>query len=461
MTHQETTINKKSVPLHLTNNTYPAAHSWLTDNVVALAAEPPQSERLMHYLWFGRHFAPQLTTTTGKTVEVLSTGLPNTHAGPDVFNAMVKIGGLVWAGNVEFHVSASDWWRHRHHHDHAYDSVILHVVLHDDDTVRTAMGLEVEQMILPYSPQQEAHFTAMSNEPTTLRCGEHLRQLDHCRLTIALEQLMVRRLERKTADIDRLLGQTMNDWDEVFYVMLMRNFGFSTNADAFEALARSLPLKTILKHRDDIEMLEAFLFGQASMLHEPQDDYSRQLRRNYDFLRTKFSLVAVEASRFKHLRMRPGNFPEIRLAQMAQLLHAHDRLFSALLGAPDLKALYRLLDTTVSPYWLTHYRFGAESVSRNKRLSKTSMDNIVINTIVPFLICYGRHTRQEQLCERALELLTTLPAEKNSVVERFATLGIQPEHAGHSQALIELYRSCCEAGDCCRCPVTPKKQQPL
>lgn len=419
----------------------------------AWLAEQAQSEQLMHYLWFGRHFAPTLATTTGKRVEVINTGRPNTHAGPDVFYAVVKIDDVTWAGNVEFHVCASDWWRHQHHVDHAYDSVILHVVLHDDDTVLTARGEPVEQMVLHYGQQHESTFSAMTPEQQTLRCGQQLRQLDRCRLTIALEQLMVRRLERKTADIDRLLAATMNDWDEAFYIMLMRNFGFSTNADAFEALAKSLPLKTILKHRDDIEMLEAFLFGQASMLNDPQDDYSRQLQRNYTFLRTKFSLQPVEAERFKHLRMRPSNFPEIRLAQMAQLLKTHDRLFSSLMGAADLKALYRLLECTVSPYWLRHYRFGAESVERNKRLSRSSMDNIAVNTIVPFLFCYGRHFRQEALCNHALELLTTLPAEKNSVVDRFVDLGIEPEHAGHSQALIELYRTFCEGNACCRCPV--------
>ncbi|MDO4190388.1 MAG: DUF2851 family protein [Bacteroidales bacterium] len=417
-------------------------------------SEPACSEQLMHYLWFGRHFNPCLHTTTGKTVEVLSTGQPNHHAGPDVFNALLKIDGIVWAGNVEFHVYASDWWRHMHQLDHAYDSVILHVVLYDDDTVMTASGLTVEQLVLTHSASQENAYTNMdSNLSSCLPCRQSLPIYDRNKLVIWLEQLMIRRLERKIDTIENLLRDTMNDWDEAFYIMLMRNLGFSTNADAFEALARSLPLKTIFKHRDGIEMLEAFLFGQASMLDAPQDIYSAQLQRNYQFLRVKFSLTPIENSRFKYLRMRPCNFPEVRLAQMAQLLYQHDRLFTKFLSCANTKAIYHLFDCTVSDYWKTHYRFGKESVNRNKNISKSSVDNIIINTVVPFMFCYGKHYQQESLCERAVELLTSLPAEKNNIVKQFTDLGVAVEHAGHSQAVIEVYRSFCESHQCHLCAV--------
>lgn len=429
---------------------------------------PAYSEKTIHQLWFSRRFAPNQTTVDGKRVEIVSTGLPNWHSGPDVFNAMVKIDGLLWAGNVEFHVRASDWYRHNHHTDSAYDSVVLHVILYDDAVVKTSKGLTVEQMVLESSHLQRIVASATDNTDITtdsmtnknnaslLRCVNLLPQMDTCRLNIWLEQLMVQRLERKTTDIDRLLKNTMNDWDEAFYVTLMRNLGFSTNADAFEMLARRLPLKVLCHHRNDLMQLEALLFGVAGMLEEATDEYSSQLQREYQFLQHKFSLNTMDASAFKHLRMRPGNFPEVRLAQMAQILYHHDRLFSELKDAPDNKAIAKTLRCGVSDYWTTHYRFGVESPKSGKMLSVSSVQNVVINTLVPFLFCYGKHYRKDELCDKVFDILASLPAEKNSVVEHFVEAGVTVEHAGHSQAVIELFRSYCEKNECHRCEVGQK-----
>jgi Protein of unknown function (DUF2851). len=334
------------------------------------------NEQFMNYVWFSKQFYPYQRTSDGRSVEIVDVGLPNTNEGPDVFNAKVIIDGLLWAGNVEFHTTATDWYRHRHDSDNSYQSVILHVVLDDSCRVCRDDGSEIDQIVLQY-PQELNNTWKLAPKHLPLRCEPYMYLANKEKMVMLLERLMIDRLDSKSSMILDLLDKTTNDWEETFYIMLMRTMGFSTNGDAFEALAKSLPFKVLGKHKDNIVQLEALLLGQASMIDTCNDDYSKLLKREYDFLSKKFDLQPLLAERFKHLRMRPSNFPEIRLVQVADLIHRSNRLFNEIITPKPIDDYFDLFSCKVSDYWLTHYRLGVESPKRTKSLSKDSINTLI------------------------------------------------------------------------------------
>jgi len=435
------------------------------------------SEQFLQYVWFSKLFSAEQQTTDFQRVEIIDVGQKNTDAGPDVFNAKIKIGDTLWAGNVEFHTCADDWQQHRHHNDKAYDSVILHVVLKAGKNAVRTNGTLVPQMVLKYFKKAEKMFEKMNLpfiECVRCHCGLDPQSPENKGLesqTIAgqarndgffsrkndieksLELLVNERLEQKSAAIENLLSQTQNDWEEAFYITTARSFGFGTNAAPFEQTARNLPQKIITKHKDNILQIEAMLFGTAGFLEnfEQNDDYSKKILTEYQYFKHKFELKNIDKSMWKFLRLRPTNFPTIRIAQFAVLIHNSSKLFSKIIEQKNYKNLLELFACEPSEYWQNHYFFGKVSEQRSKKLSKSSVDIVLINSVIPFLYCYAKKYENEEMKNFAFSLLKKIPSEKNHITLGFENLGIKAQSAFDSQALTQLKNLYCSRKDCYNC----------
>ncbi|MDR2764515.1 MAG: DUF2851 family protein [Tannerella sp.] len=412
-------------------------------------------ERLLQYVWKYRFYDEAgLCTTEGLPVVVIDPGIQNSDAGPDFFNAKIRVAGTVWAGCVEIHRKASEWHTHRHDGDPAYDSVILHIVEEDDTPVRRTNGELVRQAVIRVPPKVKEHMEWLLSRDTLTPCLEQIREVEPVHLSAWLSALVSERLERKTDAVLGLLERHGDDWNEVFYITLMRNFGFGTNSDAFEWLAESLPFHCILKHRDNRLSIEALLFGQAGLLAEScSDPYCRLLQREYAFLQNKYRLKPVEGFLFKKLRTRPVNFPHIRLAQLAAIWSMNDTLFSEILANSQPEMLKNRFNVFVSDYWETHYHFEAASPPRKKPVGINTVHVILINTVVPVLFAYGKKKQQPEYTMRALQLLEDLPPERNSLVKTFTEAGLKVKNAADTQALIQLRREYCEKKKCLYCRI--------
>ena len=414
------------------------------------------NELFLQFLWKHRLFeAGQLRTSSGQKVDVISPGFQNRDAGPDFFNARVQIGNTTWAGNVEIHLRSSDWLRHKHEQDAAYDNVILHVVRDDDVPVNNSRGEPVECLCLDYPQELEANYQSLLKSDSWIPCARSIHRVAPITLQIWYHALMVERLEQKTSEITARLAQNQHDWNETFYQFLARNFGFKTNALPFELLAKALPLSVLAKHKNDLFQLEALLFGTAGLLNEELvgDDYFLALRNEFSFLYKKYKLRPIEGHLWKFLRLRPVNFPTIRIAQFARLIHQSSALFSHLIELEKLAEIKKLFQLETSAYWQTHYRFSKVSKKQAKHLGDLSFFNLVINTLVPFLFVYGDYYRKQELKDLALTYLEQVPAEQNSILKNWATLGVSARSAFDSQALIQLKNLYCNAKKCLNCPV--------
>ena len=396
-----------------------------------------------------------LQTTTGEPIEVIDAGLPNTNAGPDFFNAKLKIGGTLWVGNIEVHTLASDWMRHGHDKDAAYDNVILHVAETVDCEVFRANGVPVPQLQLPCPDPVRQRYDELSHAEIYPPCYSILSSLPKLTVHSWLSALQVERFEQKARVIATRLERCNNHWEDVFFITLARNFGFGLNGDAFEAWASRLPFRAIDKHRDDLFQVEAFFFGQAGLLDEElpdADGYYLKLQKEFRYLQHKFELsVPMTATQWRFLRLRPGNFPHVRLAQLANLYYKERSLFSRIMEADTLEAVRKLLTVTTSPYWEEHFNFRKVSSSREKQVGKNAQNLIIINTVIPFLYAYGLHKADELLCERATGFLESLKAEDNHIIRHWSGAGLPVSTAADSQALLQLQKEYCDKKDCLRC----------
>jgi hypothetical protein len=417
-------------------------------------------EEFLHWLWKNLFFdGGSLCDREAGPIEVITPGDYNRDSGPDFFNTRLVIGGTEWAGNTEIHVSASDWYRHGHHTDHAYDNVILHLV-HDEDTdVYTASGRRLITARPGFDPALWENYLDFVNNPSPLPCSGLISHTDGFRVKHWLWTVAVERLERKHDGIREILARTGNDWEETLYRLVSRYFGFRVNADPFEMLATRLPLKIVRKHADNLLQVEALLFGTAGLLDEAlfreavSDGYYLLLSREYRVLRTKYSLQPVDGWLWKFHRLRPANFPTVRLSQLAALLAHSEGLFSRVLDCRDRESLRALLSVSASPYWNSHFQFGREAPSMAGRAGKQSVDLLIINAVAPLLFVYGKVRQQQEWCDRAVEILDSLPPEENSVVTDFAKAGLRPESAFASQALLELRNLRCRFHRCLDCTI--------
>ena len=397
-------------------------------------------EQLLHYVWKHKLFPLKpLLTAEGESIEIIDPGQANYNAGPDFFNAKIKIGGVVWVGNIEIHQQSSEWERHGHHLDSNYDSVILHVASEIDASVRRSDGETIPQLELHCPGYLSDNYRQLIEADRYPACYRLIPALPKLLLHSWLSRLQTERFEQKTDKIMQLLGRHRKDWEHVFFIILARNFGFGTNSDAFEFWAETIPLQAVNKHRDSLFQIEAFFFGQAGLLQEvPADEYTDRLMKEYTYLSHKFGLRPSANSRWKLLRMRPDNFPHVRIAQLASFYYRSQGLLSALMEAQSLKSLRDMLRCGTSEYWLTHYVFGEASPPHPKTLSNQTIDLLVINTVIPFLYAYGKYKTDNILIQRANGLLEEMRPENNFIVRIWKECGLEAAHAGDSQALIQL-----------------------
>ena len=422
-------------------------------------------EQLLHYCWKHRMLPlGELYTTDGEPVEVVDPGLHNRNSGPDFFNAKIRINGTMWVGNVEIHDRSTDWYAHGHQKDSAYDNVVLHVVGTADGDVETSDGKRLPQLELPVPAAVSDNYQQLMQTDQYPPCYRIIPRLSGLTVHAWMAALQTERLEQKTEAIEQRARQTGGDWEQAYFTTMARNYGFGINGDAFEQWAGAIPPMAIGKHRDDLFQIEAIFLGQDGLLdpasvplrHRAEaeaDDYFRRLGNEYRYLAHKFGLQPMDWKRWRFLRLRPQNFPHIRIAQLARLYYERRTSLSQLTACTTIDQLRRLLDTRVTPYWETHYTFGNESERNEKRLSAASVDLLVINTAVPVLFAYGRHTRKEELCDRAFDLLEQLKPEQNHIVRMWRECGMEVRTAGDSQALIQLKHNYCDRRDCLRCRI--------
>jgi len=411
-------------------------------------------EGLLQYIWQHRLWLSEdMATNDGRRVRVIDPGLLNTDSGPDFFNAKVEIDGHLWVGNVEIHVRASDWKRHHHDEDRAYDNVILHVVEKDDAPVYRTSGELIPQVELKVSPRFNECYDRLVNAKVELPCAARIKEVPQLTITEWIEALAFERLHGKVDRVQELYDRYHGSWEDICYVMLARTLGFGINNDAFERLARVTPIRLLHKHSDSILQVEALLFGQAGLLNgaHADDAYYQQLMREYAFLRDKFSLRPIEGTAWKLFRSRPQNFPYRRIALLAQFVLGGFNLMNDILNAPDTQALRQLFDIELSGYWTTHYSFGKPSPGAGRALSNSSIDIVLINTVAPLYYARGEITDDYAMTDRAIALLEDIRPERNSIVTLFTSAGIKCDDALTSQALIQLRRNYCEARKCIYC----------
>ena len=411
----------------------------------------------MQYVWKHRLWRSEdMVTNTGKKVRVVDPGLLNTDAGPDFFNAKIEIDGHMWVGNVEMHYRATDWKRHHHDSDKAYDSVILHVVAKDDAPVRRTNGELIPQLVLEVSPQFNADYASLVGATIEVPCATKIKQVPHLTIVEWVEGLAFERLHGKVERIHQLLDSFNGSWEDACYVTLARNFGFGINNDAFERLARRTPLRLLGKHSDSVLQIEALLFGQAGMLDAQKpgmDSYYNQLCTEYAFLSNKFQLTPMEKESWKLFRIRPQNFPYRRIAMLAQFIEGGFRMMNRILEAEGEKEMRALFEMELSGYWTKHYTFGKPNERATATLSRSSTDIILINTVAPLLYAYGELTGNYEMTDKAIKLLEDLRAESNSIVSHFVAYGIDCPDALTSQALVQLKREYCDARKCIYCKI--------
>ena len=414
-------------------------------------------ETLLHYVWEHKLYVfGAFTTTEGTPFEIIDPGIRNIHAGPDFFNAKIKIDGKMWVGNIEIHIHSSDWNKHSHEQDQAYNSVILHVVESADVAeIRDKSGRVIPQWVMGVPSHIKENYAFLLNNDKWSSCLARINEIDEIYLTDWKAALLTERLERKANTIFQLLDTYKEDWNEAFYICLARNFGFGINNDAFERLAKSLPLKYILKHQDSGKQVEALFLGQAGLLERDdiEDAYYLFLQKEYLFLQKKYELQPLEPYIFKSLRVRPDNFPHIKIVQLAGFIRKGQHLFSKILNTKEIQDFHTLFSSCIEEYWMTHYHFEKTSISKPKNLGFSAINILLINTIVPVLFAYGKKKNQETHMENAFRLILSIKAESNYIVTSFSRAGIKVDNAGDSQALIQLKREYCEKKKCIYCRI--------
>lgn len=429
-------------------------------------------EEFLYYLWENRLIDNALQTTEGERIDIVATGYRNTNSGPDFLEAKIQIGDKLWAGQVEIHVKASDWNRHNHQTDKAYQNVILHVVYENDTKVNDIPTLELKGH---FDETLFANYQRFILSKGWIPCEKSISKVSPFTRLSWLDRMAVERLESRSENISKLLEANQFDWEDTLYKLMMRYFGLKVNNEPFEYLANILPFKTLLKHADNLLQVESMLLGCAGFLERDfSEDYPLLLKREFAVMRSKFNLLVMPAERWKFMRMRPGNFPTIRLAQLAQLIHKNGCLFSKIREAKNVDEVKTLFDVEASEYWETHYRFsqrlpqcdsptipksGAVGLSYHgnrktpKHLGTTTADILIINSVIPLLFCYGKLHKDESVCETAIQFLEETEAEDNAIIRHFVSCGIVAQNAMQTQALLHLYNIYCKRKRCLECRI--------
>lgn len=416
-------------------------------------------EALLHFIWkTGSYRSLELVNETLKLtrIEVLDPGLSNPDAGPDFFNAKIRIGNTIWAGNVEIHEKASMWKQHNHHLDPAYNSIILHVVDQNDEQLIDSHGKEVATARLDFDSKIEQTYLELMKNEQWISCSGKIEGVDYFKKLIWLEKLAVERILEKAERVIHLLEENKNDWQESFYIFLARSFGQNLNAVPFELMARHTPLRIALKNRHSFFSLEALFFGQAGFLSGELfgDEYYMELRKEYRFLQKKYKLKPIADHLWKFAKLRPSAFPTIRISQFAGFLFHHPNMIEELLELdPSSREAVSVFQIMPSEYWKNHYQFNKESAKRNKQSGKTFRQIIWLNCLIPFIFAYGLKKNSPGMKEKSLHFLSMFEAEKNSIIRKWSTMGIDADNALQSQALLQLKLNYCQKKRCLECTI--------
>jgi hypothetical protein len=418
------------------------------------------SEKLLHYVWKNQWFAKEeLKTVQNQPLSIINQGFPHQDAGPDFKQAIVQMGGVTWAGNIEIHIRSSDWYKHQHQNDRKYNSVILHVVYEHDHEVfiepdNPLPTLELQPLL---SSQLLLRYSQLVHARHPHPCEAYIQKILPLTIQAFLSRLTFDRLMRRQAQLFDTLHTFSEDWEQLLFYVLCQSFGFKTNAPAFEMLGKTLPFKILKKHADSHLQVSALIFGQAGMLEEElEDSYYQMLQNEYLFLRTKYKLIPADVKTWNLLRLRPHNFPCIRLAQLTEIIFNHHQLFEKITTQKNISCFHDIFINKPNDYWDTHYYFGKPSRKAEKIMGKRSFHLLLINAIIPFLYSYSTFIGYEKLQEYSMYLLDMLPYEENHITKWYQSLGFCAENASHSQALLELHHRYCEKKRCIECVIGQK-----
>lgn len=414
-------------------------------------------EDFLHYLWNLKRFdLSNLKTTDGNEIMIEKSGFRNNGSGPDFFESKIRIGDTLWFGSVEIHVFASDWDKHAHEKDPAYNNVILHVVYENDKNVKTDNGsvLPVLELKNRISKSDVKNYKLLRYSKDWIPCEKQISNVRKISKDMTLERMIIDRMLKKSSKMKEYLSSNSNDWSESFYIFLSSYFGMNTNAFAFEKLAVSLPLILISKENYSLQKIESLLFGQAGFLNQNfKDTYPENLKEEYNHLKSKYNLVQNPISIWNFGKLRPRNFPAIRIAELAALLHKIPVLFDKIIQTESLEEIRKMFKINTSEYWDSHYTFDISSANKRKSIGENSIDVLIINAVLPAIFFYGHETAQFQYKELSLMLLEKIQSEKNSVVDKWKELGFHVKNAYDSQALLELKKNNCDLHKCLDCPI--------
>ena len=413
-------------------------------------------EDFLHHLWkFKKFDTLNLKTSNEEEITIINVGQYLELAGPDFFNAQITIGGQKWAGNVEIHLKSSDWYLHNHEQDSGYENVILHVVWENDAVIFRSDNSEIPVLELKKYVESTtiANYQSLLLPKSWIFCEKQLQEIDEFTLNNWQERLFFERLERKSKPIFDLLEQTNQDWEAVMFSLLAKNFGLNTNGEVFMKIAQSIPFSIIRKESFEVENLEALIFGIAGLLEfDKEDNYFKDLNFRYFYLLNKYQINKTHIDPVQFFKHRPDNFPTIRLSQLANLYHTHQNLFSKISTLNSLTACYELFQIAASEYWKNHYQFDKESPKKKKMLSKSFIDLIIINTIIPLQFAYAKSIGKE-VSEDLIRLLIEVGPEKNAIIDKFSSFGIQSKNAFETQSLLQLKNEYCNKSKCLECGI--------
>ena len=413
------------------------------------------NEDFLHFIYKNRLWLKDTEILTDNMpFEIIETGLHNHDSGPDFFNAKIKIDGIVWVGNVEIHVNASDWHKHHHDGDQAYDNVILHVVYNSDCDIILHNGRKLPTWEISFPHTLYNRYADFKSNDNSIACTDYIDLVDEFHVAMWMEKMAIERLEHKSEHISEIHKFTNSNWNETLYIVVARNFGFGTNAQPFEMLAMQTPLNVMLHNADNLFALEAITFGQAGMLNgQPNDEYTRKLATEYSFQKAKYGLSPIAESLWKRSKMHPTNFPETRLAQFAALMQNFQKLIDDILNGRFNPHFFDNLKT--SEYWETHFSLGEKSSkSKSTGLGQQAIDTILINTVLPFSYFYGKNTNPNFDSEKIVDAMKSVKAESNRETRAFAGIDkIKCESAFDSQALLNLKKNYCDHKRCLNCNI--------
>lgn len=414
-------------------------------------------EEFLHHIWKTKLFSSEkLKTTDGEALQIIKVGELNTDAGPDFINARIKIADETWAGNIEIHIRSSDFFKHAHEIDSNYDNLILHVVFENDVDIKRKDGTVIPAMELKnlIGADTIAKYENLTFSTAKIPCSNLIQQVDDFTKQQMIERCGIERLQQKTEIIFTELEQNKNNWEETFYRLLAKSFGAKINAEAFQLLAKSLPLSVLAKHKNNLFQIESLLFGVAGMLNDKfVDVYPNEMKKEFDFLQKKYNLISVQSHAWKYFRLRPANFPTIRIAQFASLIFKSTHLFSKIIQVETVKELQNFFQAEVSDYWKTHYTFDKLSEDKNKPVGNNFIDLILINTVVPLVFAYGKWKDEDGFQNKSIGWLEKLTPESNTIIKNFEALGMKTKNAFDSQALIQLNNNYCAKQLCLHCTI--------